>query len=282
MRDVIARQCEAMGMSEERIAQFFDPDHEPDPELCPYCGRPLGHHLLVPDDPKWGWSPIPEPCPDPECMAKAAAERDRESRRVQAVRLRQSIREAGIPRLYERCTTATFETRNDSLKNALHAVRRFVMDVETALKTGRGLYICGPVRAGKTHLAVIAARGVLCKDHYVRFASVPDLERRIRAAASCEDPLGEYRNCSLLVLDDFNAQVDQRWVLQRFCDLISARCANGRPTVYTSRCTIADLEKFLSRVDAATAQALTSLIAETTQTVKAIAPSYRAKKGGRP
>lgn len=281
MQGVIAAQCAAMGLSEERMQQFFDPAREPDPMPCPHCGRPLHYHLLVPENPSWGWCPIPEPCQDPQCAEKAEAERAKEQRRSQAAKLLRDIREAGIPRLYERCTSATFETPSASLHRALKAVRTWTLDIGEALQTGRGLYICGPVGAGKTHLAVIAARGALCQSHYVRFLTSTDLVCRLRSASGY-DPLSEYRNCSLLVLDGVGAEIDQRWVLTRIYDLIAARHASRRPTVYTSRCDRSDLQHYLTPAGADMAKAFVSLIGETSQVVEVLAADYLAQKGARP
>ena len=274
MHDVIASQCAAMGLGKERIAQFFDPDREPDPEPCPYCGRPLHHKPLVADDPSWGWRPLPEPCENPECVAKAEVERARKENRARIAKLHRDMRDAGIPKLYEHSTSGTFEPRNEFLRSALDAVKTWTLRFDDALESGRGLYICGPPCSGKTHLAVIAARGALCGDHYVRFVTAADLEARIRSAGGY-DPLNEYRNCALLVLDGIGMQSDQRWILTRICGLIEERRACKRPTVYTSRCSYTILRRNLKLADAETADAVSRLIAETSQVVKVIGAHER-------
>lgn len=270
LRGVISRQCEAMGASKEKTAQILDPNREPDPVPCPYCGRSLHYRLLVPEEPSWGWCPIPEPCPNPECIAKAEAEHVREQRRRQFAKLFRDMREAGIPRAYQHATTGTFETCNTVLRKALDTVKDWVLDFDSSLETGHGLYICGPERCGKTHLAVIAARGALSQNRYVRFVSAADLVNRLRAGNS-HDQLTEYRNCTLLVLDDLGAQGDQRWILTRLYELISARCAEGRPTVYTTRDTFSGLEMNLAQSGASEiATATVSLIAEMSQVVRVV------------
>lgn len=281
-QDYIPRHCAANGLD---AAAFMDAAREPEPAICPHCGRELRYPPIGGEDglPAF-WRPIPEPCPNPECQrieAKAEAKRVHQERLAE---LRRLLPMSGVPTDYLTSTTQNYETANVSLRAALKAVRSYIATLEGPLDGG-GLYIEGSVGTGKTHLAAAIARGAIWYGHTVLFTSSTRLLDQIKAGYSDGDDsfARRCRNVGLLIVDDIGKEYGTAWALSEFADIIGTRYAHRRPVVYTSNFPLADdasddLMQALARRDGGdAAEAIVSRIAGACRRVEVIGDDWRRK-----
>jgi len=184
-------------------------------------------------------------------------------------------------------TFANFELRKNENLNADH-----LASLEKALnaaiefsKNPRGwLVIMGPYGSGKTHLA--AAIGHYREDtgDLPILARIPDLLDHLRATFSPNSTVTldrrfeEYREASLLILDDLGMQVATPWAKEKLFQLLDSRYSAERPTVITTATKLDDMDpRILSRM---LDRRLCRIIAITAPTYTGAAP--KEDKASRP
>lgn len=115
------------------------------------------------------------------------------------------------------------------------------------LKT-KGLYLWSSTRgSGKTFLACCLAGSVQLKYRKkIRFVSTPEYLDKVTESfkrdQTQQDILYAYRNCDLLVLDDFGSEKQGEWQNQELFRLIDYRMNNGKPLIVTANYAIAALK----------------------------------------
>lgn len=163
-----------------------------------------------------------------------------------------------------------------SLEGALRAAKSF------AEHPGGFLLFQGTNGCGKTHLAAAIANRAVAAGRDVVFAVVPDLLDHLRRSyapgreESQDDLFDRVRDCSLLVLDDFGAQVSSQWAQEKLYQVVNYRTVAGLPTVVTTDQTLQKLEDVHPRVMARIGDPRAGM------TVTIIAPHYSTGAGNRP
>lgn len=113
-------------------------------------------------------------------------------------------------------------------------------------REGRNLVVLGPVGTGKTGLAVGALRDVFVRGGSVKFGTVPSLLDQIRPSREAPDePRRELRSLTsvdVLLLDDIGVHKATDWTAERLYVIVNDRHEDGRPTITTSNCTLAEME----------------------------------------
>lgn len=137
-----------------------------------------------------------------------------------------------------------------------------VTTFDGALSAGRGVYLFGPVGVGKTRLASGVALAWLDRAA-VRFTTSVRLFSEAASTygtgSTVEDVLRPYMGAGLLVLDDLGKEPTDERTLSRLFDVVNERCANERPTVFTSQFGLPDLAaRLCARGDVETARAIVS------------------------
>ena len=147
-----------------------------------------------------------------------------------------------------RATFDNFEAHTPELANRLEAVRAFA-------HTGKGvLLLLGCVGAGKTHLAVAAARqrledrpGSVALHKHRRF--VADHRQSLRPVPFGDEPVSSplwaAQRAPLLVYDELTSLDAQRGEEDLLLDLLEHRIEYYLPTILTSNLAPADLESAL-------------------------------------
>ena len=117
------------------------------------------------------------------------------------------------------------------------------------------LVLLGPSGCGKTHLAVAIAHERVRQRQPVLFAVVPDLLDYLRSTFAPDSPVAsdhlfaEVRTTSLLILDDWGAQVSSPWAQAKLDQLLHDRYQARLPTVITTDQPLEDREgRLASRV----------------------------------
>ncbi len=119
-------------------------------------------------------------------------------------------------------------------------VDQYLEDWEENREAGRGLYFCGDVGSGKTHLAVAVMNELITRKRVPSlFVTVPELLDNLRG--SYNDPgrnLDEWmdavKNADVLVLDDLGSERVTEWVRERIFVIVNHRYREALPTIFTS------------------------------------------------
>ena len=155
-------------------------------------------------------------------------------------------------------TFANFELRKNeninpdhiaSLEKALNAA------IEFANKPRGWLVLMGPYGCGKTHLAAAIGHRREDMGDLPIMARVPDLLDHLRATFSPNSTVSldrrfeEYREASLLILDDLGTQAATSWAKEKLFQLLDSRYSAERPTVITTATKLEEMEpRILSRM----------------------------------
>ena len=188
--------------------------------------RPAGSACPVCDD--TGWKPVEEEgirrvirC---ECWRRQAGS--------------SRLAEARIPRRYRHCTLESFQSYNESLREAVQHARCFIEEYPA---TERGLLLLGLAGVGKTHIAVGVLRAVIQKTGAAGlFYDTRDLLTTIRSTydpvvrTSAVSILHPVMETPLLVLDDLGAERPTDWVEETMNLIVNTRYNERRITLFTS------------------------------------------------
>src|SRR5215208_7644849 len=136
-----------------------------DDQVCPHCGRELYYH----------------PC-TPECEKKNEQrewELMRRNARVASLKER-----SGLSKRMKGYALDNFDpTLSKNTQKAFAKVMDYIMGWKDNQEEGRGLYFCGPVGVGKTHLAVAVMNEIITKKRVpALFVTVSELLDNMRGA----------------------------------------------------------------------------------------------------
>src|SRR5215207_8883899 len=214
-----------------------------DDRICPHCGRELqAEWVEFPPalQKKYGkhgeW--YYHPC-TPECEKKNDQrewEIARRDSRVATLRER-----SGLSKRLKGYTLANFDHQvSKSTEKAFAKVMDYIMNWKENQEAGRGLYFCGGVGTGKTHLAVAVMNELIqTKRVPSLFVTVPELLDNLRGAyndpgRNLDEWMDAVKNADLLLLDDLGSERPTEWVQERLFVIINHRYRESLPTVFTS------------------------------------------------
>lgn len=214
-----------------------------DDRVCPHCGRELQAE----------WDEFPPalkkkygrpgewyyyPC-TPECEKK---NEQREWELMRRNARMESLRErSGLSKRVRNYTFVTFDPYANppqSMK-AAEKVENYLKNWDKNREDGRGLYLCGDVGTGKTHLAVAVMNELMRKQVPALFVTVPELLDNLRGAymvpgRDLDEWMESVKNADLLVLDDLGAEKPTAWVQERIFVIVNHRYREALPTIFTS------------------------------------------------
>jgi DNA replication protein DnaC len=224
-----------------------------DDQVCPHCGRELQAE----------WDEFPpalqkkygkpgewyyHPC-TPECEKKNERrewELMRRNARVAALKGR-----SGLSKRTKNYTFGNFDpyANPPQTMRAAERVESYLKTWEKNREDGRGLYLCGDVGTGKTHLAVAVMNELMRKQVPALFVTVPGRD--------LDEWMETVKTADLLVLDDLGAEKPTAWVQERIFVIVNHRYREALPTIFTSNIGPKDLaaqlgERTASRIVAMT------------------------------
>jgi DNA replication protein DnaC len=214
-----------------------------DDKICPHCGRELQAE----------WDEFPpalqkkygkpgewyyHPC-TPECEKKDERrewELMRRDARVATLRDR-----SGLSKRMKGYTFASFKPYvSPAAARATEKVEAYLKSWEENQEDGRGLYFCGDVGTGKTHLAVAVMNEIITRKRVPSlFVTVPELLDNLRGAYNdpgrdIDEWMDSVKNADLLLLDDLGAERANEWVRERIFVIVNHRYREELPTIFTS------------------------------------------------
>jgi DNA replication protein DnaC len=214
-----------------------------DDKICPHCGRELSAEWV--EFPpalqrKYGkpgeW--YYHPC-TPECEKKNDQrewEISRRDARVATLRER-----SGLSKRMKGYALDNFDHEvSKSTQKALAKVMDYIMNWGENQETGRGLYFCGDVGTGKTHLAVAVMNELITRKRVPSlFVTVPELLDNIRGTyndpgRNLDEWMDAVKNADLLLLDDLGSERPTEWVQERLFVIVNHRYREALPTIFTS------------------------------------------------
>lgn len=177
-----------------------------------------------------------------EAVRREEEERAERARREREEGILDLLHRAGVnPWAHGRCTLDSYDA-SESGPGPLEAVREFLAATRAAsgYDPVRGLYLLGDTGAGKTHLAVAAARDLLLDPEIplgeVVFDYALSLISRIQdtynTGASTDEILERRIKARVWILDDLGTEKPSDDVVRRLTMILAER--EGRPTLVTA------------------------------------------------
>jgi DNA replication protein DnaC len=130
-------------------------------------------------------------------------------------------------------------------------VEEYLTNWKENKEKGRGLYLCGGIGTGKTHLAVAVLNELIRKKRIPSlFVTVPELLDNMRETYNkpgrdLDEWMYAVQNADFLVLDDLGSERATDWVRERIFVIVNYRYREALPTVFTSNIGPKDLAKQL-------------------------------------
>jgi DNA replication protein DnaC len=214
-----------------------------DDKICPHCGRELqAEWVEFPPalQKKYGkpgeW--YYHPC-TPECEKKNDQrewELARRDARVATLRER-----SGLSKRMKGYALDNFHHGiSKSTEKAFAKVMDYIMNWQENREAGRGMYFCGDVGTGKTHLAVAVMNELMTRKRVPSlFVTVPEFLDNLREAymipgRDLDEWMDTVKNADLLVLDDLGSERPTEWVRERLFVIVNHRYREALPTLFTS------------------------------------------------
>jgi DNA replication protein DnaC len=140
--------------------------------------------------------------------------------------------------------------RQAETKEAVRRIGAFIEELDSNLRTGRGLWLFGDTGTGKTTLAMLVSKAATQAGNSVAIYSLPKLLARIRRTYEAEpgsDSYGAFFErltaVDLLHIDDFGAEKRSDWVLEQLYALVNERYEDERSILLTTNLTVDKLEE---------------------------------------
>jgi DNA replication protein DnaC len=242
------------GSSGSRGSSPTGPALRLDDQVCPHCGQELQaeffefppalqHKYGKPGE--WYYHPC-----TPECEKKNERrewELMRRDARVATLRER-----SGLSKRMKGYTLGNFRpTVSNAAGRARVKVDGYLEDWEENREAGKGLYFCGGVGTGKTHLAVAVMNELIRRKRTPSlFVTVPELLDNLRETynkpgRNLDEWMDAVQNAEFLVLDDLGSERTTEWVRERIFVIVNHRYREALPTVFTSNIGPKDLAEQL-------------------------------------
>ncbi len=202
-----------------------------------------------------------------------------------------------IPKRLRNSRLESYIPQQKSQGIALERCKHYVSEGVDRIKQGNGLFIHGPVGTGKSHLAAATVYEIikLNPDAFGRmagpwdyeepqgikfaFISVVDLLATLRESYDGNEYKKEHayrlmrqvRGHEIIVLDDIGAEKPSEWVDEQLYGIIDLRYRMERATIFTTNCSVNQLEKQIG-------SRTVSRIIDMTDGIGVDGPDYRKRK----
>ncbi len=208
------------------------------------------------------WVPAPDICEHCETQMENAHKKMEEQKRIE-----EAFQTSMITPRFKTRTFVNFKV-DESNRKAWESALNFKVDCE-----GTGLLFFGSYGIGKTHLAAAIVNRLIGQIR-VLYISCPDLLNEIRETLHTKGSSSRLimaKTVDLLVLDDIGAEKPSEWVRETLFILINHRYEHLLPTIFTTNCSLDELEQRLGG-------RISSRIAEMSRCIKFGGNDWRTKR----
>lgn len=114
-------------------------------------------------------------------------------------------------------------------------------------KDPNGIYLCGKIGTGKTHIISALTNTLLASGYECRKTTPIEMMRQIRIGEHEHAPLNraleKYKTCDFLIIDDFGKDKPTEYSTKTMFEIINYRSDNILPVLITSNYTIREIPK---------------------------------------
>lgn len=137
----------------------------------------------------------------------------------------------------------------EKMKNVYHLCKEYADSFET---DSPSLFLYGETGLGKTHLSLAIAGTVIKKGYSVLYNSAQNIFNELQKERfGKSDTNGAYEamvlECDLLVIDDLGAEFTTQFTLSALYNIINTRMNKCVPTIISTNCSLAEIEKLYSK-----------------------------------
>ena len=167
-----------------------------------------------------------------------------------------------------RYENSKFETTeiidNESFKNCYYRCKSYCENADRIVNTNMGLYICGNVGCGKTHLIYCMTNELTNKLYSCLVTNFINIINTIKDSFNEKIRLKNFmatmQNVDFLFIDDLGVEKvidnngNSNWVQEKIFEIIDERYNNNKPIIFTSNYKISELikigfhERIVSRI----------------------------------
>jgi DNA replication protein DnaC len=243
------------GSSASRDSSPAGPALRLDDQICAHCGRDLQAEFFefppalqrkYEKSGEWYYHPCTPACE--EKNERREWELMRRDARVESL-----LEKSGLSKRLKRYTFANFKPYvSPGAARAVERVEDYLARWDENREAGRGLYLCGGVGTGKTHLAVAVLNELVRRKRVPSlFVTVPELLDNLRETynkpgRNLDEWMDAVQNADFLVLDDLGSERPTEWVRERIFVIVNHRYREALPTIFTSNIGPKDLAAQLS------------------------------------
>lgn len=157
--------------------------------------------------------------------------------------------QSAIPKRFIGRTFENFTAETPAQMTALRTARRYAVQFDSVLKTGRTMIFKGNPGTGKSHLACAILQHIM-PEHVGVYTTTMDLVRKLREgwggkAGSESDVLAEVGSLPLLVLDEVGVQFGSEGERIHLHDVLDRRYREMLPTILITNAEDPDFQKFV-------------------------------------
>ena len=254
IKDLLPDAGKAMSGSSASRKNAGGPVLRLDDKICPHCGQELEAEFFefppslqrkYGKPGEWYYHPCTSEC------EKKNERREWELMRRDA-RVASLLEKSGLNRRLKRYSFDNFRPNvSASAAGATLKSRKYLDNWEENREAGRGLYFCGGVGTGKTHLAVAVLNELIQRKRVPSlFVTVPELLDNLRETynkpgRNLDEWMDAVQNADFLVLDDLGSERATEWVRERIFVIVNHRYREALPTAFTSNIGPKDLAEQL-------------------------------------
>ena len=154
-----------------------------------------------------------------------------------------------------------YKPRNEKQEEMLQMAIDYTINYhEIKNYRSNGMALLGSVGIGKTHLLASITNELAFQGHKVLFIDTTSFIKELRDSIKQDNMsqhLEKVKNCEILILDDLAKEKVTEWVQEQYYYIINHRYNAGKPLLYSSNCTMAEIGKLLGDATASRLYAIT-------------------------
>lgn len=176
-----------------------------------------------------------------DCQAKEIKERMRKEEYEEDMKRLKRLRDASMmERKYQDAKFSEYRIREGN-ERALKIAKKYVQDFPKMYKENIGLVFYGAVGTGKSYTAACIANSLLEQKIPVVMTSFVKILQDIRNVEDEGEYLRIMNRSRLLIFDDFGAERDTDYALEKVYNAIDSRVRMNRPMIITTNLSFDDM-----------------------------------------